>query len=350
MDRVVNFLGSHQHKVVFFFHDDQRRVRCVAALSRRKGSLFLLELRHGGIALESDSSGMRDGNDHSSTSSLVLAETSRYAMTPVDIGMLPSHLRDKVEKISSISVPRLAAVAAEQGAGTGVRQGIFMHPYFLMTSTTGSIESAWRMGDFEWSLDRMGNLLLLRLEDFHENQHTIHEKVERLLHYQRKFMASSIEEFIPNLRNRWRIPQDAMLIQTLFQRAREMVDHQQKINKLTKELVDLYGVLHDVSLETLNVENQISSVENIVFHQMLDYGQQKRRLHKTLDELRLLEKHVLEVLIALKFRYEDICMDTMYMIHKLGSLLSSTENVVKEYITTHQKKKNDLLFRHGDPK
>jgi hypothetical protein len=339
MDRVVNFLSSLQHKVVFFFHDDQRRVRCVAVVSRRKGSLFLIELRHGGVALETETN---HSSENTAASSLVLAETSRYAMTPVDPSMIPSPTRDKMEKTSSVIVPRLAAAAVEQGAASGVRQGIFMHPYFIMTSSTGLIETAWRMGDFEWSLDTMGCLLLMRLEDFHENQHTIHEKVDRLLHHQRSFAASSVEEFIPTLRHRWRIPGDTKLTTVLLDRVREMVDYHEKIDKLNSELVDLYGVLHDVSLETLNVEEQISSVENIVFHQMLDYGQQKRRLHKTLDELRLLEKHVLEVLIALRFRYEDTCMDTLYLIHKLSSLLSNTENVIQEYTQSQQKKKSNL--------
>jgi hypothetical protein len=329
MDRVVNFLNSHQHKVLFLFNDDARRVRYLAVLSRRRGNIFLLELGHGGVALDPPT-----GSSHSKESSLVLAETSTYGMTAVDPSVIPLHVKQKIEKVSAVCMPRMSTLVSD--SFTQVQQGMFLHPYFIVTTTSGKMDShgkgCWRMGDFQWSLDTMGSLLILRLEDFYENQHTIHEKVAKLQENYWRFVISSVEEFIPKVRGRWKMPNEMRLFGTILERAKTLVEHRKNIEKISVQLISLYGVLHDVSLEALNIEEQIASVDSIVFHQMLDYGQKKRRLHKTLDELRLLEKHVLEVLLSLWFRYENTAIDSMYIINQVWTHLMEVENITLDFI------------------
>ena len=329
MDRVVNFLSTNQHKVLFLFHNEMRMAQYIMVLSRRKSHIYLLELGHGGIAIDS-SFDSQAGGGGGANNSLLMTETSKYNLSSVEVDTIPRTVRSKLEKTCSILVPRFSVWGSDV---QGIRLGLFVHPYFIVTDPVGILKKAWKVGDFQWSMESNGCFLVLRLEDFYQNQHTIHEKIDKSIIQLRQFILTSLQEFIQRKTTRkWKLPHEDQLAALFLNKITFLQSTQQDTTRIRKQLTDIYSLLHDVSLETLNVEEHISAVENMVFHQVLSYGQKKRKLHKTLDQLRLLEKHVLELLLSLLFKYDHGYLETLSVLHKIEHHLVECEGVIQSLV------------------
>lgn len=333
MERVVNFLNAHQHKILFLFKDSiSNRVRFMLVLSRRRPNLFLMEIGHGGIEMPSrqDEDALQKGDYP--LWSVLNAEVYQYTIRPVNTTETPMEMKAHIDVLTFMGaripswgwdLPQPPAIA------------MFHHPFlFISRGETIPAYLPYRMDDFEWSLEYDGCFLLIPLEDFYQIKHTIHERIEKITRNKMAFIGSTVSDFLKTIGDDgdWVVPVEDKFCAVLDRDLKEIVRTQKHLDKTATQLIDLYKILHDVSLESLNIEDRLSSIDQMVFHQILSFGQQKRNLHRSIDQLRLLEKHTLEFIITLYFQHDHGYIRLLKTVLALRQKMMECENMIREYI------------------
>ena len=331
----MNFLNASQHKVLFSLHDTTTmRVRYIFVISRRCANLYMIEIGHGGV--EANSPQQNDPqNTDASWSVLAAAETYRYGFHSVPLDTI-THEKSAYIKTATFLHNRLPSWGWDLPNPASIV--VFAHPYMFVT-IPGNTCHAYRLDDFEWSLNLDGCFVLVRLEDFHHIQHTIHDRISTLLISKASFVTTAVQDFINKTLTSWQIPFHTRMCQKLETDIGELISVRESIVKTARQLTDLYKLLHDVSLESLHLEDRLATVDQMVFHQVLTIGQQKRKLHRSLDQLRLLEKHVLEFFTSLHFRFDNVYLSLINTMLQIQNHLVDCENIIQGF--TLKPKKND---------
>lgn len=340
MDRVVNFLNASQHKVLFVLHDTTtKRVRFLFVISRRCSNVFLIEIGHGGIDMGASPDAAPDPKDDTSWSVLTAAETYRYGFQSIPLDVVGQEKSAYLQTATFLH-HRLPSWGWDLQNPASIV--VLMHPYMIVTGSTGSSShQAYRLDDFEWSLRSDGCFLMVRLEDFHTIQHTIHDRIEAILLAKASFVTNAVHDFLKKTLTHWQIPGHHHLCERFEDEMADLISVRASLVKTAKQLIDLYRLLHDVSLESIHMEDRLASVDQMVFHQVLTIGQQKRKLHRSLDQLRLLEKHVLEFYVSLHFRFDHVYLSLLNTMLQIQTHLMDCENIVRGFTSTS--KKNDQL-------
>lgn len=339
MDRVVNFLNASQHKVLFSLHDTTTmRVRYIFVVSRRCGNMYMIEIGHGGVDLQSTNQ-----KDDASWSVLTAAETYRYGFQSVPLDTI-SQDKGCYIKTAVFLQNRLPSWGWDLPNPASIV--IFTHPFMIVANSNNTCY-AHRLDDFEWSLHLDGCFVLVRLEDFNHIQHTIHDRISGILLAKASFITGAVQDFLAKTLTNWRIPHHVRICERFNSDIAELTSVRESLVRTGRQLTDLYKLLHDVSLESLHLEDRLASVDQMVFHQVLTIGQQKRKLHRSLDQLRLLEKHVLEFFTSLHFRFDDIYLFLINTLLQIQTHLVDTENIIQIFIST--RKKNDASLETLPP-
>jgi len=334
MERVVNFLNAHQHKVLFLFHEkDTNRVRYMMVISRRKSNVFMMEIGHGGIVLPPPDTPEQENIAWS----VMSAEAYRYPIQPNTLP-LPMELEAPTRALDWVRT-RMPSWGWDGNHPASIV--LFHHPYMILADPGGASTTSFRLDDFEWSLDDNGLFVCIRLEDFHNLKHTVHERIERIIENKIDHIVSVVSDFLKTTvqgGGEWKMPRQERFIMTMNEDMKSLASIRESMKKTRDQLCSLYKILHDVSLETLNVEDRMASVDHMVFHQMLSFGQQKRKLHRSMDQLRLLEKHVLEFLMSLHFQYDDRYLSILSTLLGLQTQHVTCENIIQTFLAkTHAK-------------
>lgn len=344
MDRVVNFLNSHQHKVLFLFHE-HNRARFLLVASRRRSSLFLIELSHGGVEMAptvpslsptQDSTALIEGQPPWSA---LAAEAYRYSIRSIPPEPFPNEL-GVCRRILEFLSGRMSSWgwdAPEPASIVG-----FHHPFLLIIDQHRAC-TLYRLDDFPWSLESDGCFVLIRLETFHQIKHTAHERIERLLDQKASFIASAVSDYLQKTLRAWRIPNQKEMVGILERDMETLLSIRKSLERTGNELCGLYKMLHNLSLEIFQVEERMASVDQMVFHQILSIGQEKRRLYRSMDQMRLLEKHALEFLLTLYFRYDHLYLTVLGVLLETQNRLLECETLFQDF--SHRAlKKNDTHF------
>lgn len=333
MDRVVNFLQHHQHKILFVFQDeDTKRARFLFVLSRRKSTIFMIELAHGGVSMTSPS----DPQDQAPSPQSWAAESSLYSIREVEHP--PSDIVSVFEKPCSVLTSRFSSWGWDNHESSA-RFVVFSHPYMLVYTPSDTIHTrphVFRVEDFEWMLKHMACFVMIRFEDFDRYTHTIHDRMAGCLKHMSLYLVTSVETYLKDSQQRlqWRRSDDLMFRQRLATSLERLMKLQKNIDNVGRQLQDLYTMLHDISLETLHIEDQISSIDNMVFQHVLEFGQKKRRLYKSMDQLRLLEKHVLEFLLSMVFQYDHIFLTILTVCLTIQDHMNTCETIMKRFMSS----------------
>lgn len=341
MDRVVNFLNSCQHKVLFLFHE-HNRARFVLVASRRRSNLFLIELSHGGIEMVPTAQGQDSTEipiEGQSPWSALAAEAYRYSIRSIPQEPFPNELATsrRILELLSGRVSSWGWDAPEPASIVG-----FHHPFLLLIDQHRAC-TIYRLDDFPWSLESDGCFVLIRLESFHQIKHTAHERIERLLNQKAAFIASAVSDYLQKTLHAWRIPHQKEVVGVLERDMETLLSIHKSLEKTGKELCGLYKMLHNLSLEIFRVEERMSSVDHMVFHQILSIGQEKRKLYRSMDQMRLLEKHALEFLLTLYFRYDHLYLTVLGLLIETQNRLLECETLFHDF--SHRVwKKNDTHF------
>lgn len=291
MDALREFMNSTQHKVLGVFADNDRAV-LLLVISRRRCRLFMVALDHGGVA-------MNDQTDKVYKVEKVDEPDSSSAETKEVMTSLAGHIQGDMRVMVELAV--------------------FRHPYLHIESPT-SRRSMIAM-DFPFALKQTGVFLVVRLGDMNELHNTIHERVDRIMTSVNGFVMESVRAFVSKRLAHWQFPGKDDVLKRLNTALITLQDRRAVNEKLVKNAIVLYGLLHDISMEAINLEEEVATADNAVFHQVLAYGQKKRRVYRTLDQLRLLEKHVIDYMIGLRFRQDHLIVEILEVVTMIEASL-----------------------------
>lgn len=284
MDALREFMNSTQHKVLGVFCENERAV-LLLVISRKRCRLFMVALDHGGVA-------MNDHHEKVYKVERVDEPDGSSAETREVMTSLAGHIQGDMRVVVELAV--------------------FRHPY-LHIESPNSRRTMIAM-DFPFSLHQTGVFLVVRLADMHELHNTIHERVDRIMTSVNAFVIQSVKAFVSARLAHWQFPGKDDVLKRLNTALLALQDRRSVNEKMVKNAIMLYGLLHDISMEAISLEEEVATADNAVFHQVLAYGQKKRRVYKTLDQLRLLEKHVVDYMIALRFRQDHLIIEILEVV------------------------------------